>query len=227
MDSRSEGEPVDGGLVARVADGDEAAFMTVYDRHVDAVFGTTVRFLGDREAAAEVVQDVFLAVWRRAWQYDPRSGSVFGWIVGIARHRSIDRLRADSRRPRLAAVQPGETGSGGIDDLLDLARRSVDGGDGDPAIELDRRWARAQVRVALSEMPIDERRVLVLAYDGALSQSEIASRIGVPIGTVKSRTRRGLARLRAHLADVPDLRPSDHGRPTGAVPSPMIEETGR
>lgn len=201
----------DGALVRRVAGGDETAFMSLYDRHAGLVFGTAVRFLRDREAAAEVVQDVFLAIWQRAGQFDPRSGSAVGWFVGIARNRSIDRLRADARRPSPAYGRPGDAGAGAgappwLDAVDGAAGRLGGSRDGDPAAELDRAWTRALVRTTLAEVTPDERRVVVMAYDQGLSQSEIADRLGVPIGTVKSRTRRALARLRLRLADVPDLR---------------------
>jgi len=214
MSPDAERELDDGLLLRRVAGGDEAAFVTLYDRHADALFGTTVRFLRDRESAAEVLQDVFVAIWQRADQYDPRLGSAFGWLLGIARNRAIDRLRAESRRPRAVRAWTGDSEANESVDLLDWAGRRRDGpAEDDPVVEIDRRWTRSLVRTTLAEMPPDERQVVVLAYDQALSQSEIAERLGMPIGTVKSRTRRALARLRARLADVPDLRP---GSPAGA-----------
>lgn len=197
--------------------------MTLYDRHADALFGTAVRFLRDRESAAEVLQDVFLAMWQRAAQYDPRSGSAFGWLVGIARNRAIDRLRAEARRPRAVRAWTADPDTPEAVDLLDWAGRRLGGSvEGDPVGELDRSWTRALVRTTLAEMPPEERQVVVLAYDHALSQSEIAERLQMPIGTVKSRTRRALARLRARLADIPDMRPGDPDRL-----SPSAEERGR
>lgn len=220
MTSGLERDPDDGLLLHRVAGGDEAAFMTLYDRHADTLFGTTVRFLRDRESAAEVLQDVFVAIWQRADQYDPRFGSAVGWLVGIARNRAIDRLRAESRRPRAVHAWTGDPGGSETVDLLDWASRHRDGpAEDDPGIEIDRRWTRSLVRTTLAEMPPDERQVIALAYDHALSQSEIADRLGLPIGTVKSRTRRALARLRARLADVPDLRPGSPAGDAAAQPT--------
>lgn len=221
-----DGDLDDGALVRRVAGGDEAAFMSLYDRHAVMLFGTALRFLRDRESAAEVVQDVFVAIWQRAAQYDPRSGSAIGWFVGIARNRSIDRLRAEARRPSPAYAQAaGRSAAEAIDPFEWVGSRLGRSQEGDPVVELDRRWMRALVRTALSDMPPEERQVVVLAYDQGLHQSEISERLGLPIGTVKSRTRRALARLRAYLADVPDLRVharahdgrgSDRSIPTGS-----------
>lgn len=222
MTPGAERDPDDGLLLRRVAGGDEAAFMTLYDRHADALFGTTVRFLRDRESAAEVLQDVFMAIWQRADQYDPRFGSAFGWLLGIARNRAIDRLRAESRRPRAVHAWTGDPDANDTVDLLDWAGRRRDApAEDDPVLEVDRRWTRSLVRTTLAEMPPDERQVVVLAYDHALSQSEIADRLGMPIGTVKSRTRRALARLRSRLADVPDLRPGDRPEASVARPSEL------
>ena len=219
MSPDAERQPDDGVLVGLVADGDEIAFMTLYDRHADALFGTAVRFLRDRETAAEVLQDVFMAIWQRAGQYDPRAGSVFGWLLGIARNRAIDRLRAEARRPRSVHAWQSDSDPNDSVDLLDWAGRRAGGSsEGDPVVELDRSWTRALVRTTLAEMPPEERQVVVLAYDQALSQSEIADRLEMPIGTVKSRTRRALARLRSRLADVPDLRPG--GPPSGIATTP-------
>lgn len=196
----------DAALVGRIVAGDERALMAVYDRHGDALFGIAVRFLGDREAAAEVVQEVFLSLWQRAVRYDASAGSLLGWLIGIARHRSLDRLRMESRRPRLAtpahAVVDGE---GSEEGSLGWGATAISQDEPDPAVEVDRRWSRSVVRTALSEMPEPERRVLVLAYDDGLSQAEIAARLGWPLGTVKSRTRRAMATLRERLILVPGL----------------------
>ena len=187
-----ESELDDGALVRRIAAGDEGAFELAYDRHGSLVFGSLVRFLGDREAAAEVAQDAFLALWRRASGFDPRAGSLPGWLLSIARNRAIDRLRGEARRPA-----PGPAPL--LDDLHD------DDPWRDPAGVADRRWADSIVRTFVSELPDHERRVMVLAYSDGLSQTDISERLDMPIGTVKSRTRRALARLRTRLTAVPGL----------------------
>ena len=199
-------------LASRVARGDETAYMTIYDRYGDMLFGTALRFSRDRDTAADIVQETMLAVWRRSSQYDPDHGSLGAWMLGIARNRAIDRLRAEARRPK--AIRPADPeGSGAeITDLIAWESARVAAGEADqPAAEVDRRWVRALLATTLSEMRREEREVLVLAYDHGLSQSEIANHLELPIGTVKSRTRRGLATLRDRLADVPDLRPTASG----------------
>ena len=201
----------DATLVARIVAGDERALMAAYDRHGDSVFGVAVRFLGDRETAAEIAQDVFLTLWRRAARFDVEAGSLLAWLMGITRHRALDRLRMESRRPRLVGAGDHERGEGAMSDDDRLGRAGIAGigsaaAAGDPAAEIDRRWAGSVVRSALSEMPEPQRSILVLAYDHDLTQAEIADRLGLPIGTVKSRTRRGLAALRERLVGIPELR---------------------
>ena len=210
------GDPIDDReLVARIASGEERAFVIAYDRHAHFVFGSVVRFLGDREAAAEVAQDAIMALWRRARQFDAAAGSLLAWLLGIARNRAIDRLRAESRRPmRLAlsldasnvdangAERPTwlETGRALSDEAVEGLQPAAD-----PDAITERRWLQSLVRTAMSELPEPEQRVLMLAYAGGLSQSEIAERVGWPLGTVKSRTRRGMAHLRARLVSEPGL----------------------
>ncbi len=105
----------DADLVARMAAGDEAALAAAYDRHGDVVFGSVMRFLRDREVADEVVQDTWLTVWRFAGRYEPQTGSLLGWALGIARNRALDRVRAAARRPRLVVL--GGPDDDGADEL--------------------------------------------------------------------------------------------------------------
>jgi RNA polymerase sigma-70 factor (ECF subfamily) len=198
----------DARLVARIAAGEEAAFVTAYDRHAAFVFGSVTRFLGDREAAAEVVQDAFLTLWRRARQFDARSGSLLTWLLAIARHRAIDRLRADGRRPTRDAIRlealTSDGGSTGTAARAEIPRELIADGGTDPVKVASRRWAQSVVRTGISELPENERRVILLGYAEDLSQSEIAERLEWPLGTVKSRTRRAMAQLRARLGPVVD-----------------------
>jgi RNA polymerase sigma-70 factor (ECF subfamily) len=202
--------PSDAGLVAQVAAGDEQAFAEIYDRSADAVFRVVMRLLGDRHAAEEIVQETYLVLWNKAERFDPALGSLLGWLAAIARNRAADRLRAAGRRPvvGLGARLDDEDTADAFD--LDVARGQPVAAavfDQDPAEAAARQWTRGVVRDALARSPADERLALELAYYGGLSQSEIAERLGWPLGTVKTRTRRALTRLRGELADVLDPEP--------------------
>jgi RNA polymerase sigma-70 factor (ECF subfamily) len=192
-------------LMVRVAAGDEPALGAVYDRHATLVYGTVLRFVRDRQATEEIVQDTFLVAWRRSESYAPEVGSLTGWLLRIARNRAIDWLRSRARRPALIdlSVFTGEAGD------REIEARAASGPGTQRVVEPDavvtRRWARSVVRTALTAMPEPERRAIELAYDEGLSQAEIADRLGWPLGTVKSRTRRALAGLRAALEGVPEL----------------------
>jgi RNA polymerase sigma-70 factor (ECF subfamily) len=185
------------GIVERIAAGDEQAFAMAYDRYADLIFGSVVRFSGDRETAAEVVQDAFLTLWRKARKFDRRSGSLLGWLLRVARNRAIDMHRAQSRRP--VSVAPL------ADAVLPPDASVRDPAVLDPAAIADQHWLQALVRTYVSELPDEERDVLLLAYANGLSQSEISGRTGLPLGTVKSRTRRAMAHLRDRLEHVTEL----------------------
>ena len=200
--ARSATASSDGDLARLIAAGDEAAFLATYDAHAPLLFSVVARLLSDREAAAEVIQETYLTLWQRAAQYRPEAGSMRTWLVRIARNRALDRLRAEARRPRLVPPSGLVVTDGGPMPVAEA--RSTDA-EGDPGISLERRWVQAVVRTAVASMPADERLVLVLAYDQGLSQSQIASRLALPVGTVKSRTRRAMARLHETLGAVPDL----------------------
>ncbi len=210
-----KGDPArsDSELVAEVASGDSDALAELYDRHADALYRAAYRRLGDRHLAEEVLQDTFLSLWNRAELFDQSQGSLRAWLGTIARNRSIDRLRASGRRPTPAPL----SGFADEDDEHVIGRISQDAlvASGtrpiDPVLEADRSEVRQAVQAALAGMPELERRALEMAYFEDLTQSEIAVRLGWPIGTVKTRTRRGLFRLRAVLADVMggDLAPDE------------------
>lgn len=199
----------DARLVARIDAGDEAAFVTAYDRHAGFVFASVVRFVGDREMAGEVVQDAFMALSRRAGQFDARSGSLLTWLLAIARHRAIDRLRAEGRRPSRDAVRLDSlTADGGADlaaSHTGVPRELIADAATDPGTVASRRWVQSVVRTAIAELPEHERQVIVMGYALDLSQAQIAERLEWPIGTVKSRTRRALAQLRLHLGALDGL----------------------
>jgi RNA polymerase sigma-70 factor, ECF subfamily len=209
MTGPGSGAHVDAALVREVAAGSHDALAALYDRHGDAVFAAACRLTSDRGLAEEVVQETFLVLWDRAETFDPTVGSLAAWLHTIARHRTIDRLRAAGRRPNLVPISSLAGGDGGTDevdaDSLDrlLASGSVVAG-GTPSRSPEMAAAlgelRAALQAALATMPEDERIVIVMAYGEDLSQSEIAERLGWPLGTVKTRTRRALARLRDVLA---------------------------
>ena len=207
--------PDDATLAERIAAGDEAAFVIAYDRHSGFLFGSLVRFLGDRETAAEVVQDAFVTLWRRARLFDARSGSMLTWLLAIARHRAIDRLRAESRRPGRDAVRLDPIVDGGSDNGAprnDTPPELIAGASTDPSDVAGRRWIQSVVRTGISELPENERQVILLGYTLDLSQSQIADRLDWPLGTVKSRTRRAMAQLRTRLG--PLLEADDAARAT-------------
>ena len=209
---RSTPPPADAALVAAMAAGSEDALASLYDRYAPGIHATALRLTGDRGVAEDVVQEVFLTLWNRAERFDPAIGSLAAWLGTIARHRAIDRLRAAGRRPQLVVLgRPGDEGS--ADEALERAaggERPEGGFDaGDPVTVLEAAEARTAINAVLAEMPEPERDVILLAYRDELSQSEIAGRLGWPLGTVKTRTRRALARLRGALADTygPGLAP--------------------
>jgi len=168
-------------LGARLAAGEEGAITECYSALGPMVLGYLRRFVA-RDEAEDVLQRVFYEVWRNRDRYDP-TRSLEAWVLGIARKRAIDQLRR-----RHANVVP-------IEELREIA--------GDDGRELAERYARAvEVRGALERLPSEQREVLTLAYFGQLSQSEIAGRLELPLGTVKARTFRGLRRLADLLGTV-------------------------
>lgn len=207
----------DAALVREVAAGSQSALGDLYDRYVDAVYAAASRLTSDRHIAEEVVQETFLALWNRAELFDPKIGSLAAWLHTIARNRTVDRLRAAGRRPNLiplsSAAGEDEQAGAALDRLV--AAGTVIGGarvGNGPEGELAATELRQILRDALAELPDAERTAIVLAYREELTQTEIAERLGWPLGTVKTRTRRALLRLRGALAE--ELGP-------GAAPMPV------
>jgi RNA polymerase sigma-70 factor (ECF subfamily) len=172
-------------LITRIAAGDRDAFSRFYDLLAPIAFGLIRRVLRDPEAAAEVLQEVFWQVWREAHQYDPGRGSPEAWLVMRAKTRAIDRLRSIRRRDRTFVAPVDES-----------VARSSDESAENPAVMAE---DRTLVRTALAQLPEPQRRVIELAFFDGLTQSEIATRLGEPLGTVKTRARLGLERLRGAL----------------------------
>jgi RNA polymerase sigma-70 factor, ECF subfamily len=176
--------PPDEELIARVCWHEEPALATIYDRYSRLIYMIALRIVGDRELAEEVVQDVFQAVWQSAGSFQP-NGNFSAWLIGIARHRAIDATR--SRRHRARARE----------ELLDDERMAGQGSAS--GSEADMLMLRAVVRSALAELPASQRQAIELGYYGGLTHTEIAAQLGEPVGTVKSRVRLGLLKLRELL----------------------------
>ena len=172
-------------LIALVVRCDEAALAALYDRFGGLVYSIALRITGDRAVAEEVVQDAFHAVWRTAGGFQP-TGSVTAWMIGIARHRAIDATRGRTFRARVREHN------------LDNALTTISGEATEEQVE--QRLVGEQVRAALGQLHPTQREALELAYYGGLSQSEIAARLGAPLGTIKTRLRLGLLHLRQQLA---------------------------
>jgi RNA polymerase sigma-70 factor (ECF subfamily) len=175
MVSVQEPQVTDGQLIARVAQGDRPAFEELYRRYARAVLGLALRRLGDRGRAEDAAQDAFVAIWRSARTYDPSRGRGAPWLYAVARNAITDALR---RTPEPAAEVADGPGS-----------------EPDPADRAEASWTAWQVHRALEVLPDHERPVIELAYWRGLSQSEISEHLGIPLGTVKTRTRSALARL--------------------------------
>jgi RNA polymerase sigma-70 factor (ECF subfamily) len=167
-------------LLALVASGDVESFAAVYDRYSRSVYALAWKMLGDPQAAQEVAQEVFEAIWRGARAFVSDRGNVRTWILAMAHHKTVDAMR----RQRVRAAEPLSESHIGDDDVGAQALRSVEG---------------AAVRAALATLSEAQRVAVVLAYYGGYTQQETAARLGIPLGTVKTRIRDGLHRLRDRL----------------------------
>jgi RNA polymerase sigma-70 factor (ECF subfamily) len=177
----SASEPTDGALIERIAAGEREPFEELYARYARPVLGLALRRLGDRGRAEDAVQDVFAAIWRSASTYDAGRGPGAAWLYTIARNTIVDALR---KRPIPTLADPP--------DVVDSSATPED--------EAEASWNSWRVHRALEGLPESERTVIELAYFSGLSQSEVAAFLQIPLGTVKTRTRSGLA----HLADALD-----------------------
>src|SRR5579862_3451356 len=180
-------------LVRRVAAGNESALSSLYDRWQGAVSALADRILGDADEADDVVEETFWQAWRDAERYDAARGSVQTWLLTIARTRALDRLRARRRR-REESADAEEAGSSGT-----IASLTPDPA-ADSAAGAEQGEQRRIVFTALAALPAEQRTTIELAYYGGLSQSEIAAQMREPLGTVKTRTRMALQKLREALA---------------------------
>jgi RNA polymerase sigma-70 factor (ECF subfamily) len=171
----------DGELIQRAATGDRSAFEDLYHRYARPVFGLALRRLGDRGRAEDAVQETFASIWRSAASYQPDRGPGAPWLYAVARNAIVDRARA---RNEIPSEVPDEA--------------TPEAGPGDRA---EQGWVAWRIHRALEELPEREREVLGLAYWSGLSQSEVAEFLGIPLGTVKTRTRAALSKLSEILGD--------------------------
>ncbi len=176
MPTRATSRETDETLIARVAEGDEAAFSELYRRHMPAIRAFARRRTNDVGRAEELAQEIFLDAWRSAARFDPRIAPVPAWLRTIAARRAVDWTRRTAARPPLAQYEGGET--------------AVDARDADQVRHLD-------MVAALQELPPSQRETLVLAFYADMSYPEIAEETSTPLGTVKSRALLGMRRLAA------------------------------
>jgi RNA polymerase sigma-70 factor, ECF subfamily len=162
-------------LLERIADGDHDAFEILYRRYARPVLALAKRRLGDAGRAEEALQEAFMSVWRSASTYRPERGAASAWLYAVARNAIADRGRGRQEPPAEPSDQPSS--------------------DAGPDEQAEREWLRWRVHAALEQLNENEKELIVLAYWGGLSQSEIAHRLDIPLGTVKTRTRTALSRL--------------------------------
>ena len=173
-------------LISRIADGDESAFATLYQRLSSSLYGMAYRMTNDAKEAEDVLQEGFTYIWRRARSFDPSRSTPFAWAVMIVRNKAIDRLRVRQRSER----------------LRERAEQSlVQERDESSAEEPALRERSAIVRSALQQIPQEQREALELAFFGGLTHEQIADRLTIPLGTIKARIRRGLLKLRDVLQE--------------------------
>lgn len=171
-------------VLARVASGSEEAFSEFFHRYAPAAAGVARRVLGDGTLAEEVVQEVLVSVWRRAATYDPARGTVRSWVLAQAHHRAVDAVRREESERRRTAGRAHALQEDPIE------------------VVVEEGWIearRARVRAALDSLTGDQRHVLDLAYYEGLTQTQVAERVGIPLGTVKSRTLAAMNKLRSIL----------------------------
>ncbi len=184
---RSSEEPSDVDLIGRLAYGDDTALAEIYRRYGRPGYSLARRICADDGLAEDVVQEVFLAVWRDPSRFDPNRGAFATWLLTLIHHKAVDAVRRESavRRRTVPAAEAGEEWSPVPAPGADQAAMA--------------RVAAGQVRDALYQLPDEQRQALALAYYGGHTQREVAALIGVPLGTVKSRMFAGVQRLRSLL----------------------------
>lgn len=181
-------QAIDDSLMERMAIGDGRALEQLYDRYHILVYSVALRVVRDQMLAEDVVQEVFVRLWRRPQAYDPARGRFLSWLMSVTRNRAIDEVRRVTRRLRIEDRREDAAEQVRSTDRLDAPELAAAIGD-----------ERREVRAALASLPQEQRRVLELAYFDGLTQSEIATLTETPLGTVKTRTRLAMNRLRQRL----------------------------
>jgi len=182
-----ESRQADQATLARIARGDQTAFAELYDRHARLVYSLALRILQDGADAEDIVQEVFAQVWAQAGRYDASRGAVAAWMLTVTRSRAIDKLRAKRARPEAAAE------ASAAESVVDLAAAQD--------LELLSAEQVTRLQRALKELPDSQRTALELAYYEGLTHVEVASRLNEPLGTVKTRIRQAVMKLREALAE--------------------------
>jgi RNA polymerase sigma-70 factor (ECF subfamily) len=187
VESRQAPDPVSppgpdlGELLTLVARGDQVAFETVYDRVAPAVFGLVLRVLRDAAQSEEVAQEALLEVWRTAGRFDPARGQALAWVLTIAHHRAVDRVRSERASTEREARAASAASRPAADEVAETVESSLEA---------------ERVRRCLDGLTAAQRESITLAYYSGLSYPQVASALGVALGTVKTRIRDGLRRLR-------------------------------
>ena len=176
-------------LLRRIAQRERSAFEDLYARYVNILYASALKFVKEDADAQDVVQDVFIQIWDKAKLYDPAKGKPLTWALTLTRNRAIDRIRAIQRRTRLRDEFEQETF---VDESAGV-REALSGVDASEKGQI--------LRKAVSQLSPQQKKVIELAYFGGLTQTEIAEKLGEPLGTVKARARRGLLKLKELLGD--------------------------
>jgi RNA polymerase sigma-70 factor (ECF subfamily) len=177
----------DSDLLHRIAARDDAALGEFYDRHANTLFGLAYRILYDHKEAEDLVQEVLLQIWEKVATFNPEQGRPLAWVIVLTRNKAIDRLRSAQRRARLVEEIEHELCGSTDSSAAALAEPPTTGDEAEI------------VRSALGRLPEEQRRAIMMAFFGGLSQSEIAAELNEALGTVKARIRRGMLRLRDEL----------------------------
>jgi RNA polymerase sigma-70 factor (ECF subfamily) len=185
VNTSSTGEADDRALLRAVAAGDKEALRQLYTRHSAVLFALSLRVLSDHTEAEDVLQEAFVQIWKTAGSFDEGRGKPLGWLIMLTRSRAIDRLRSRKTRSRVTESMAKDTSQSGESTT--------------PADEAQASEAQQTIRDALKSLPSEQRVPIEMAYFGGLTQFEIAQQLSQPLGTVKTRMRNGMMRLREQL----------------------------